>query len=240
MRISLFASLLALGSAFAQGGDSPSPPSEAHSVEADYLLLFKKANDLLTAKRPAEALDCCITKIIDFYLAEEQANPKVRFYSAKTQAETLHYLLEAAKEKKDSRVVSALYSHAYYVQAFAYIDLGRNAEARVAIEQALRLSPRNSQFLAERAHQFALAKEWRASLSGFIEAESAARQLSDEKIKTGEICRALRGQGYALAELQRLREAEKAYLSCLELSSSDGKAVAELGYVRVLMAKERP
>jgi len=193
---------------------------------------------LLKAGQPAQAIEQCFTKIIAFYEMRNEA--KVRLYAARSSAEALLYMLEAAKAKTDAKVVGSSYAYAYFLKGYALTEMRRVDEAKAAIAQAIEISPHNSQFLSEQAVQLASSGEWAQSLLVYQRAELAAREFSPDTSKKLEIGRALRGQGYALVELHRLAEAQKIYQSCLDLDPNDKKAAAELAYVRERMTQAHP
>jgi hypothetical protein len=67
---------------------------------------------------------------------------EAKFYSARNPAETLFYTLDAANSNKGSAtVVSGNWSYAYYLKAYALLDLGRVSEAKVQLQRAVTLSP---------------------------------------------------------------------------------------------------
>ena len=186
--------------------------------------------------KPAQALPYLKKAAV---LYEQQFNdPKVRYYSARTRQETLAYLSAAAVSKQNARVTSAYWAYAYYLQAYALIDVMQIDEAKPLLQRALTLSPSNAQFRSELGHVYQIEKNWPLALSTFAQAAKDAQAYSPPKNRNNELSRAWRGQGYALVEMNRLDEAEKIYLRCLALDKNDSKAAGELEYVRQQKAKK--
>src|SRR4030095_13970088 len=102
--------------------------------------------------------------------------------------------------------------------------LGRPSEAKAQLLRAVALAPQNAQFLGELGHVYQLEKNWPLALQTFQRAESAAKEITSEQARNGELARAWRGMGYVLVELGRLDEAEAMYRKCLELNAQDAKA----------------
>jgi tetratricopeptide (TPR) repeat protein len=191
----------------------------------------------LTSGQPAVAITDYFDKVISFY-ESKISGATTKYYAARSQAETLFYLLDAAaKSKKNAIVLKSTYGDAYFLRGYSLAALNRDVEAKASIETAIAISPQNAQFLAELGNHFARLKNWDSSLKTYRSAESAAREFSPDEFRKTELGRALRGQGYALVELNRLSEAEQAYQKCIDLDSNDRKAIAELRYVQSLKAK---
>ncbi|MCL2590853.1 MAG: tetratricopeptide repeat protein [Betaproteobacteria bacterium] len=197
--------------------------------------ILNDGTNLLKAKKPKEAIEY-FEKIITNY-EEKFRNDKTVIFSARSQAETLMYLTEAAVEKKDAMVVSTNWAYAYFMKAYALVELGKVSESKLALERALALSPWNSQFLSELGHIYQREKNWPIALQTFQRAEKAAKEFSPPESKNAELSRAWRGLGYAYVELGQLGEAEKMYRQCLELDKNDQRALNELRYVQNLRAK---
>jgi tetratricopeptide (TPR) repeat protein len=197
---------------------------------------------LLQSGKPDEAITY-FDKIIASY-EERFKDDKTQIFCARTPVESLLYLGEFAANAKTgsaegrAKVVSADWAYAYYFRAYALLELGRLSEAKSSLERALALSPRNSQFLAERAYIFQGEKNWPLALQTFKLAEAAAKNVSPPDVKNKDLSRAGRGMGYVLIEQNRLDEAEKMYRQSLELDKNDSKALKELRYIQNLKAKQ--
>jgi tetratricopeptide (TPR) repeat protein len=195
---------------------------------------------LIQSGKPNEAIDY-FDKLIARYEARFN-DGKTQYFSTRSQAESLIYLLDFSNRKtvdgkSTAKVVSSDWAYAYYLKAYALVETGRLSEAKPSLERALALSPRNSQFLSELGHIYQLEKNWQLAMQTFQLAEAAAKETSPPKVKDTDLSRAWRGLGYTLTELNRLDEAEKMYRQCLELDKNDAKALNELGYIQDLKAR---
>lgn len=192
---------------------------------------------LLASGKAAEA----IAEDFDPMIAEFEAQygaSKERVYEARSSAESLVYLMEASTRGTPARVLHTPYAYAYYLKAYALIELRHPAEARGFLDKAIELEPYNAQFLTELGNRYQKEKNWDKALATFAQAEQAARTYSLESEKKIDLARTWRGRGFVLVELGRLAEAEALYLKCLELDSGDKAAAGELKYVRGLLAKQ--
>jgi len=161
------------------------------------------------------------------------------FFCARTSAESLGYMLKSASEQGSAIALSSIWSDAYFMKAYALLDLGRASEAKSAVERAVALAPWNAQYVAELGHIYQLEKNWAKARETFEAAEEHA-QLAPEESKASELARARRGLGYVFVELGKLDEAEKKYRQCLAANPKDTKAAQELEYVRGLRSKTKP
>lgn len=168
---------------------------------------------------------------------QEYKDEKVKIYAARSQAEALMYLLEAANAKTSAKVASMNWPNAYYFKAYTLTEMGRIGEAKESLVKAISLSPRNSQFLSELGHIYQLEKNWPLALQTFKSAETAAKEFSPPQLKNAELSRAWRGMGYVYVEQKKLDDAEKMYRQCLQLDPNDKRAQSELEYVQVQRAK---
>jgi tetratricopeptide (TPR) repeat protein len=205
--------------------------------------LVEEARTLITRKKPQEGIANCDKVIARF--KSHYANSKEKVYCARSSAETLGYLLQAAAEmdkgkvekgKKNAIVLSSTWATAYFLKGYALQELGRIGDAKAALKLALELSPWSSLYLSELGSIYKLEKNWPEAKKAFETAEEHAA-LSPEDLKVAELGLARRGLGYVLVELGQLAEAEKKYQQCLKENPKDTKAAAELEYVRGLKAK---
>lgn len=217
---------------------SPDPDKDPHNSK-----LLEEARALIDAKKPEAGIEKC-EQVIKLF-ESHYANSRHKIYCARTQAENLGYLVKAAADmskgtfergKKDAIALSSTWSAAYYMKGYALQELGRTAEAKGALKQALELSPWNSQYLSELGSLYVLERNWPEALKTFAGAEDNA-PLSPDETKADDLGRARRGTGYVLVELGKLDDAEKKYQQCLKENPKDSKAEAELEYVRGLKAK---
>lgn len=205
--------------------------------------LLEEARALIDAKKLQGGIEKC-EQVIKLF-ESHYANSNHKIYCARNQTENLGYLVKAAADiskgtfergKKDAIALSSTWSAAYYMKGYALQELGRTAEAKAALKQALELSPWNSQYLSELGSLYVLEKNWPEALKTFAAAEDNA-PLSPDETKADDLGRARRGTGYVLVELGKLDDAEKKYQQCLKENPKDTKAAAELEYVRGLKAK---
>lgn len=222
--------VLALNLGAAPAGEPDKDPQMAR--------LLQEASELIDAKNPAAAIERC-DKVIAKFKAS-YGNGRQKFYCARTSAETLGYLLQAAAsaDKVKTIVLSSTWADAYFMKAYALQDLRRTAEAKTTIQLAIALSPANSQYLSELGTIYQLEKNWAKAQEQF-EAAEANTNLSPEIAKAAELGRARRSLGYVFVELGQFDEAEKRYRQCLADDPNDTKAKRELDYVQSLRAKRK-
>lgn len=190
---------------------------------------------LATSGRPADAI-AAFDEVAAIY-EDAYRDEKVRLYSARSPLESLLYVGEAANAKTPAKVVSGNWAYAYYMKAYALIELGRLAEAKTLLQRAIDLSPHNSQFLSELAGVYQREKDWPASMKTFQAAEAQA-EFSPPQLKNADLSRAWRGQAYVYVEQSQLDEAEKLYRKCLDLNAADARALNELRFIQVQRAKQ--
>lgn len=189
---------------------------------------------LLQSGRIQESISQRFDPVITYY---EQTYRQVerRVYSARTQVESLMYLVEIANSNESPRPGAAVYSSnwgdAYYLKAYALIELKRLPEAKTALQAAIALGPRNAKYLGELGNLHLMERDWTAAKKIFDDAEKAAREFSPANVKTTELTRALRGQGFVLIEIDELDEAEKRYRASLEVDANDTRAKNQLAYI---------
>ncbi len=223
------AALLASLSAWAQNPPAPNPDDTRNAQ------LIQEGAQLAKTGRAAEAIDT-LDKVTAFYENAYRDDP-ARLYSARNQTESLMYLVEAANAKTSAKVVSSNWAYAYYLKAYALIELHRMDEAKATLQRAIDMSPHNAQFRTEMGGIYQREKNWPMALASFEAAERDAREFSAPQIKNTELARAWRGLAYVYVEQNRLDEAEALYRKCLELDANDTRAAAELRYVRAQRAK---
>lgn len=229
----LFLVIILATSFLGRADDSPLPVADQDKLNAQIL---SDGTRLLMARKPKEAIEH-FEKVAAGY-EEKFRDNRVRVFSARSPAETLMYLLEAAADnKREAKVVSPNWAYAYFLKAYALLEQGKISESKSFLERALTLSPRNSQFLSELGNIYQREKDWPMALQTFQRAESAAREFSPPDSKNIELSRAWRGLGYVYVELGQIDEAEKMYKQCLDLDKNDQRALNELRYIQNLKTK---
>lgn len=225
--------VLCLGPMFGAAAESIDD-TKADSVQRERLT---RAQELVDAKRLQEAI-VLLDQILVHY-TERYPEGETRWYVARDQTETLAYLVHTAAEHdrggsgQDASVLYGSWADAYFLKGYALVELERNAEAKVALEHAIRLSPYNSNYSAELGHIYQVEQNWEKAYELFATAEdSVAFSLPNQKVM--EATRAKRGLAYALIEMGRLDEAESKLEECLKLDKNDQRAKQELEYLRKL------
>lgn len=229
----LFAVALCLAPMFGAYAGSVDSSKEA-SVQRERLM---QAQELIDDKRPEEAIEV-LDQMLAYYV-EKYPKGDTDWYVARDQAETLAYLMHSAAEHdrggpgRNAKVLQGDWANAYFLKGYALVELECNAEAKDALEHALRLSPYNSNYSAELGHIYQIEQNWAKAYELFAAAEDAiAFSLPDRKVK--EATRAKRGMAYQLIEMGRLEEAESKLEECLKLDRDDRGAKEELEYLRDL------
>jgi tetratricopeptide (TPR) repeat protein len=209
--------------------DNP-PETAAHDNEAEQMQLVNAGARLLQAHKPSEAI-VDLDKVIAHYEARNAEKPGTA-YCARSPAESLVYLVQAAKDKTAASVYGPAWCDAYFLRGYALIELGRIGEARAALERAVQLAPREAHYRSELAELYVREKRWDEALAAFDASARVAEESVQAERKNVELGRALRGKGFVLVELGRLEEAEAIYRKCLEIDPADTKAANELRYVQ--------
>jgi len=201
--------------------------------EKEQLLL--KGISLLGRNRTKEA----VTKYFDKIIQQCQGfynNPEQQVYAARDLTETLYYMMQARNENKDAIVIDYLCAEAIYYKGYASFDLGELENAKKYLQQALALSPVNSQYRSELGHYYQIKRDWKNALATFQQAEKDA-EISPATVKNKELTRAKRGVGYILIELGQFEEAKQKYHECLKINPQDKTAQDELFYIEQQILK---
>jgi len=207
----------------------PAPPAAAAPDSAAENALIERAVILIHQKKAAEAIPLLDQAIA--ILEKAHAGEKRQIYSARSPAETLMYMLEAAAAKKEALAVGPEWSLALFLKGFALVDLGSMEAAGPLFERAVALSPANSQYLAELGEWHKNRREWDQAYARFKKAEEVAGLVAEHRRKP-ERSRALRGMGFVLIEQGKLDEAEKMFRECLKIDPNDDGAKGELEFIR--------
>lgn len=203
------------------------------------------ATKLLRNGNPLKAISDHLDPVIAHFEKEYRNDPR-KIYCADSPRASLIYLVQAAaKDAKGTAesgagaiVLPQTWAEAYYLKAYAQVDLHQLDQARKNLRKATGLSPYEPKYWSELGNLFQLEKEWKKSLIAYGKAEEAsAHYKGDEKIY--HLTRAWRGMGYTLVEQGKLDEAEAKYKQCLKLNPNDNKAKAELNYIKGLREKRK-
>ena len=212
----------------AAGGDPDKDP--------EMMRLLQDAHRLIDSKNASAAITKCDVVINAF--KAHYGGTKQQIFCARSSEESLGILLIAAADKKNAIVLSFLWSDAYFMKAYALQDLNRLGDAKTTLQQGLKLSPSNAQYLAEMGEIYVREKNWTKAQQLYQEAEDNA-PLSPAESRADDLARARRGLGYVFVELGKLDEAEKKYQQCIAANPNDTKAKAELQYVREHQARRK-
>lgn len=139
----------------------------------------------------------------------------------------------ASSANQGAIALNSEWSDALYLKAYAYIDLGDLENAKIYLNKALVLAPKNARYLSELGHIYQTEKNWSQAKATFTQAVEAAESFSPDPIKQFELVRAI---SFALVEAGHLTEAETILKECLAIDPKDSKTQSELKYVRSLMA----
>ncbi|MFZ6875826.1 tetratricopeptide repeat protein [Undibacterium sp. Di27W] len=232
MHLLISGSLIFLVPAWAQESQT------AATEEAASLQSLNEGAGLIKAGKAQEAIPY-FDKVIATY-ANKYRDSQQKIFCAHSPTEVLAYLLEAANQGKGgATVISSNWADAYYMKAFALVSQRQFAQARQVLQNAINLSPGNSQYRSELGHIYQQERNWELALSSFELAETNARSYSLAATQNTEIAQAMRGKAYVLVEQGKLDEAEQIYLQCLEMDKGDVRARNELTYVRQQKSKLR-
>jgi len=117
-----------------------------------------------------------------------------------------------------------IYADAVYYKGYAYIDLKNIKEAKIWVEKAIKILPKNSLYVSELGYIYQSKKDWKNSLKMYTKAAKLAKTYS-------EIGRALRGKGYAYVEMKEYTKAKKEYKKALKINPNDKLSFRELKYI---------
>lgn len=219
----------------------PDTPSSSNVVaaqgDAEANRWVEEAARLVVAHKPAQALPLAEKAIASYENAYRKEAGLV--YSSRSPDESLLYALQGASAKTSTNVYGIHWGLAYFLKGYALVDLQRIAEARLAFDAAIALSPRNSKYLSERGEVEISQKNWAQALIIFQRALDAA-EFSPPKLKTSETTRALRGMAYAQIELGNLDAAKSLHQRVLLLDPQNKISLNELEYIDKQQRRPNP
>jgi len=202
-------------------------------VDKKHKELLSKGEELVGKGDKKDAIIHYFNPVIKDY-EKIYTNSSKRIYSARTQAEHNFYSMTATNKGKVAHILSDNWSRAYFLKAYALLELKELNLAEKNIRKALHLAPSNSKYLSELGHIQHLTKDWKKSLQSYKLAEKSANFFSPKRLKKQEILRAKRGIGFSYTELKEFNRAEATYKEILEIDSRDKIALRELKYIRGL------
>jgi len=198
--------------------------------------LLDEGQRVLQQGIPDRAITQYFDPIIESFRAAHR-DSKFVVYAAHSPAESLMYLVTAAAGQEKSKhaanviVVSGAWTDALELKAYALSELHRPDEAKMALHEAIALSPSYALPWIELGSVLQSEKDWPAMMEAFQNAEDAVALMEDSAQKNRMLARALRGKGFVLTELGKLDESEALYKRCLTLDADDGMAKRELEYI---------
>jgi Flp pilus assembly protein TadD len=234
IRCALLLGLLAQASCVTSVHPPRGSPADS---DAEQVQLVQDATLAIESGMAEQAIDNALDKVIAAFEQRYEHIGK-QVYCARSLPETIYYMGDALRRKTDAIALAPVWCEAYKLKAYALFELHRDAQAHVALNKALAMSPENATFLEELGAAYEREKNWPKALETFQHAERAANTFSPAQAKDDEVARAWRGVAFVYVELGRLDDAEAIYLKCLALNKSDKRATNELRYVRDLRAKQ--
>ena len=182
--------LLTLLVATACGFAAPAAAGTDPEKDPQMMRSLQEARRLIDGREPAAAIAECDVVIRAY--GEHYAGSKQRIFCGRTPEERLGEMLKAAVDKNNALALSSTWAEACFMKAYALQDLRRSDEAKTTLQQALKLSPFNAQYLAELGGLHGREKNWAKAEQLYREAEDDA-SLSPPAARAEDLARARRG-----------------------------------------------
>ena len=141
---------------------------------------------------------------------------------------------EAGQKAGKAVAVTNTYGMAAFLLGSLAVEKRQPEEALVWLERGLSFQPDNLMLVTEKGSAMILQHRFAEAIA-FYDAQPPLDFLAGLANPDAE-ARILRSRGFCLTELNRLDEAEAAYVKSLELEPDHGGAKAELDYIRKLKA----
>jgi len=196
-----------------------------------------------------EAIDQNFDKVAALFEAQ-LAGKHATVRCGRSSTDALGQGLEAALGGGDVVVLGPEWPDALYYKAYCLVELGDPAQAKTMLQQALELMPGDPMYLCELGDLILRERAWQQAWDTFEQARKSGEALAAEPDGAARSpggrtpaqwqARALRGEGYALVELQKLEDAAQAYRRALELDPNDEQAKKELDYINGLRTGNTP
>jgi tetratricopeptide (TPR) repeat protein len=216
------------------GGASTKKPD---SDEAAHAKMLEQGRAVLMQGGPKRAIAEYFDPVLKHY-EDKYKDEQRKIYAARSSTESLFYMLQAATAKQSAVALDYVWSEAYFLKAYASVDLGDLTTAEALLHKALAMSPQNAAYLEELGQLYQTQNKWSEAIVQYKLAEEATH-YSPEEVKKTDLARAWRGIGYILIEQGKLEEAEGYYHRCLKMNPADEKAKNELKYIEELRQKQR-
>jgi tetratricopeptide (TPR) repeat protein len=136
--------------------------------------------------------------------------------------------------KKNNVVDNYICADATYHKASAYVEMKKLDKAKVWVEKAMKILPKASTYVTELAFIYQSKKNLIKALQVYKKAEDIARNDLDYQDNKRGLSRAIRGQGFILIEIGRLKEAKEHFNEALKINPNDTSALHELKYIESL------
>lgn len=185
---------------------------------------LESAKELLKAGKADQSL-ALVDPIIAQALLKEAKDPKAICPSVAVA------VLQSFMKGDFSVSVENDWCDAMLVKGYALNELKRPAEAAQILGSLVGHDPNNPQYLIEYAYTVRVNGQLEHSLDLYLQAEKLASKLQDHQSSAHWRAVALRGQGYALSDLQRWNDAVKAYQRSLKYEPGSDLAKSELQYI---------
>lgn len=215
----------------------PVPGHQVNDKDAEQSARLQQGVALATGGNPRAAISQFYDPVIAFY-ETTYADHTQRYFSARSVAETLLYMIRGAKDHVATTVVSRNWVEAHFLKGYSLDDLQDQDAARAEYETALKLAPDNSQVLAELGGLYNRQKDFNKALETYRLAETDS-EYSPPEAKDLDRARAWRGQGYAYVELHQWDDAERMYRQSLALDKTDRHSQQEIQYIQRQRNAER-
>lgn len=233
VRIAFSLLLLAALPAFADDPPPPKPDPETEELQK----LINTGAALIQQGHVGEALSQAIDPAVSKSDTKVAAEHR-KIYTARTPPEMLFYLAKAAADHQEAIALPGVWSESYFIKGYVLNGTGNLAEARTYLQRAIDMAPMNAQYLSEMGNLESKEKHWDEALKFYLKSEEAANAISPANLKTIDLGRALRGEGFVYVEMNRLDDAEKAYRHSLTIDQNDQRSARELQYVLTQKAKQ--
>ena len=182
------------------------------------------AKEMLKAGHPDQSL-ALVEPIIAQAMLNEAKDPRAVCPSAAVA------LLQSFMKNNYSVSIENDWCDAMLVKGYALNELKRPSEAAQVLGTLVGHAPYDPNYLIEYAYTIRVNGELERSLDLYKQAETAASKLQDRQSETHLRAVALRGQGFALTELQRWDDSKRAYERSLKYEPENEIARNELRYI---------
>jgi len=136
--------------------------------------------------------------------------------------------------KENREVDNYICADATFHKASAYIEIKKLDKAKVWVKKAMKLLPKASTYVTELAFIYQSEKNLIKALQVYKKAEDIARSDLDYQDNQRGLSRAIRGEGFILIEMGRLKEAKEHFNEALKINPNDSSALHELKYIESL------